>query len=383
MALQPDSQTSFRRGMRDSASPTEYAKDELASLLNGRPSRVGNSIERRNGSRQTHADELNSGADGLGALEYSTATRARHLVVMVGDAWYNSSDDGETWIQIGGASGYATTAWSHVLMRVGAENRVIGANEGDHPISWAGTGDVVELSNWPAGIKHLAVMGDRLWGSDGSINVQGSKVGDPATIATAEGGLFVKCQAHDTDPQIMGIWTHGLVLLVWKRETMGYIEGYGFNTISAQTGERGLSRSVGCIAHRSIAPAGAGGVCWLSERGLEYLPANSLSPELVSSPIQGFMNTIDWEAIRTTPGLPCALWWQIQEEYWCAVPTLGATQNTHIIVFRPAARGRPPAIWIFQGSASIGRYAVRRQRWRPSVHRGFGTVPDTDRQWDS
>ena len=144
-------------------------------------------------------------------------------------------------------------------MRVGAENRVIGTNGGDHPVSWNGVDDVVELDNWPAGIKHVAVMNDRLWGSDDSINVRGSAVGDPATIATAAGGLFVKCQAHDADPQIMGIWTHGLILLVFKRETMGYIEGYGFNTIQAQTGERGISRSVGCVAHRSIAPSGSGG----------------------------------------------------------------------------------------------------------------------------
>ena len=284
--IQSDRQTSFRRGMRDSASPTEYAEDELASLLNGRPSRVGNSVERRGGSRITHEDPLNAGAAGLGVLEYYTAAREQRFVAMIGDTWYFSPDDGETWTAITDANGLGVSPYSTVLMRVGAENRIIGANGGDHPVSWAGAeaGAVVELDNWPGGIKHLAVFNDRLWGSDGTITVIGSKVADPATLLTAEGGLSVKCQAHDDDPEVTAIWTHGVVLLVFKRRSMGYIEGYGFNSISAQTGDRGLSRSVGCIAHRSLAPAGDGGVCWLSERGIEYLPPNALSPILVSSP---------------------------------------------------------------------------------------------------
>ena len=66
------------------------------------------------------------------------------------------------------------------------------------------------------------------------------------------------------------------------------------------------------------------------------------------------MDKIHWEAIRTNPGIPCAVWWQTQEEYWCAVPLDFANQNTHIIVFRPGAKGRPPAIWIFQGQQAVG-----------------------------
>ena len=109
-----------------------------------------------------------------------------------------------------------------------------------------------------------------------------------------------------------------------------------------QTGERGISRSVGLIAHRSLAPAGDGGVCWLSERGLEYMAPGALGPQLVSQPIQGFMDTIDYVGIQSAPGLPCAIWWRGREEYWVAVPSGNATQNTHIIVFRPPTAQRPP-----------------------------------------
>ena len=79
-----------------------------------------------------------------------------------------------------------------------------------------------------ANIKHLAVFNDRLYGSDGTITVRGSKVADPSVLATADGGLSIQCQAHDDDPEITGIWTHGVVLLVFKRRSMGYIEGFGF-----------------------------------------------------------------------------------------------------------------------------------------------------------
>ena len=348
MILDREAQTSFARGMRDSAAPTEYAKDELASLLNGRPSRVGNSIRRRGGSLRTHSVALNGGQPGYGAIELYTAARDQRLVVVAGGKWYESSDQGESWTEIASATGYGALAWKFVIMRVGAENRVLGANGGDHPVSWNGAGAVTELTEWPAGIKHLAVMNDRLYGSDGSITVIGSKVGDPATLATAEGGLNVKCQSHDGDPEVTGLWTHGLIMLAFKRGSVGYLDGYGFNTLQVQSGARGLSRSVGCIAHRSIAPAGDGGVCWLSERGVEYLAPGSLSPVLVSGAIQGFMDTLDLAGIRSNPGLPCAIWWQRAEEYWLAVPSANATQNTHIIVFRPPlGRQRPPALWLF------------------------------------
>ncbi|MCY3678750.1 MAG: hypothetical protein OXH66_14375 [Gemmatimonadetes bacterium] len=354
--LQVDRQNSFARGMRDSAAPTEYAPDEVETLLNGRPSRVGNSIEPRGGSKRTHAAEINDGEDGLGAIEYRAANRTQHFVVVVGNTWYHSTDQGETWTAIAGATNYQPHPWSLVLMRVGAENRVIGANGGvaTKPVSWNGDGAVTTLDNWPNGIRHLAVFNDRLFGSDGTITVLGSKVSDPSTLDTEDGGLSIQCQAHDDDPEITGLWTHGVVLLVFKRRSMGYIEGFGFNTISVQTGDRGLSRSVGCIAHRSIAPAGDGGVCWLSDRGVEYLPPGGLSPQLVSQPIQAFMDTIDYAGIASNPGLPCALWWQRREEYWLAVPSGSATENTHIICFRPGNANRPHAVWLFQSALVTG-----------------------------
>ena len=64
------------------------------------------------------------------------------------------------------------------------------------------------------------------------------------------------------------------------------------------------------------------------------------------------MDTIDWQLIRSQPGIPCALWWQTREEYWLSIPSGSTTVNTHIIVFRPPAEGRPPAIWLFQGQSS-------------------------------
>ena len=354
MQLQVDRQNSFGRGMRDSAAPTEYAIDEVALLLNGRPSRVGKSLVPRGGSRRTHPTALNGGAQGYGAIEYANAARQRHYVVMVGAKWYKSTDEGATWSEIGLPTGAAVGYWSLQLMRVGGQNRIIGANGGPDPVSWAGSGAAIALSNWPTGIRHLAVFNDRLYGTDGSITVLGSKVDDPATIATASGGLSVRCQAHDDDPEITGLWVHGQVLLVFKRRSMGYLDGFGYNTITVQTGDRGLSRSVGCIAHRTIAPAGDGGVCWLSERGIEYLGPGSLSPILVSAPLQGFMDDIGFAGIRDAPGLPCGLWWERREEYWLAAPTQGVVQNTHIVVFRPPSATRPPALWLYQGADAMG-----------------------------
>ena len=340
--------------MRDSAAPTEYAVDEVALLLNGRPSRVGNSLTPRGGSKRTHAAALNAGAQGYGAIEYRTAARGQRLIAIAGTKWYQSADGGATWVELMTPDGIAADYWQLRLMRVGAHNLVLGANGGRNVVSWNGAGAVAALADWPEGTRHLAVFNDRLWGTDGTITVLGSKVGEPGTLATAEGGLSVRCQSHDDDPEITALWVHGQILLVFKRRSMGYLDGFGFNTITVQTGDRGLSRSVGCIAPRTLAPAGDGGVCWLSERGIEYLGPGSLSPVLVSSPLQGFMDAIGFEIIRETPGLPCGLWWERREEYWLAAPTVGVTQNTHIVVFRPPSLTRPPALWLYQGARATG-----------------------------
>ena len=338
--------------MRDSAAPTEYKRSEVELLLNGRPSRVGNSIEPRLGSRRTHENPINGDKRGWGAVEFANEARDLAIIAAVGDKWFLSDDSGQNWAAVPGAVNLDEAPWSFVRMRLaGAKgtpvNAVIGAN-GDKPLLYNGEGSVAELSQWPDGTKYMAVFNDRLYGTDGSILVYGSAVADPGELRSGPGGLVVRCQSHDDDPEVTGLWAHGVVLLVFKRRSMGYIEGFGYQTIQVQTGERGLSRSVGCIAYRSIAPAGDGGVCWLSDRGIEYLAPGSLAPQLVSSPIQRFMDSLSWDRIRTETALPVAMWWQSKEEYWLSVPAGGANLNTHVIVFRPPARGRPAALWLHQ-----------------------------------
>ena len=377
--LTADQQSSFARGMRDSAAPTEYRGDEVELLFNGRPSRVGNSLSPRRGSKRLHPhaflDEDDNALRGYGSREFATTARKLGIIAAVGSAWRVSEDQGATWGKVETDSttlgvldpddgkryleNLPQKPWSFVLMRLGGTtgtgvNAIIGAN-GGKPILWEGPGTKAkELTSWPTGTKFMAVFNDRLYGSAGGIHVYGSRVAVPGELSSGKGGIVVRAQSHDDDPEITGLWTHGVVLLVFKRRSVGYIEGFGYQTIQVQSGERGLSRSVGCIAYRSIAPAGDGGVCWLSDRGIEYMAPGTLAPQLVSSPIQGFMDEINWDAVRTEEALPTAMWWQSAEEYWLAVPTGGSSLNTHVIVFRPPGANRPPALWIHQQAQEGG-----------------------------
>ena len=341
--LARETQVTFARGMNDTAAPSEYLPDECELLLNGRVSFDGQTVERRGGSEKLHASALDSGSDIYGAIEYHKANGTQQLIVFSGDKMYTSENGGSTWSQQ--ATGLTEAYWSLVIMREGANNVLCCSNGGTNSYQWNGTAWAT-ISNIPNNVKYLAVFGNRLWATGHSgIDVVASKVGDIDTWATPD-GLLVKAQTHDGDPEITGLFQLGSVLLVFKRESTGYIEGYGFNTLEVEAGARGISRSVGCVAHRTIRAVGDQSVCWLSKRGIEqYQIGGQIT--LVTRPIQNFMDGINWSALNGSPGLPTALYWPQKHEYICAVP-VATSINDYMIGYRPPSAERPPALMLHQ-----------------------------------
>ena len=342
-----EQQLTFARGMNDTAAPIEYQEDECELLQNGRVSFDGQTVQRRGGSEKTPASALNSGGDGYGAIEYYTAAGAQQLVVFMGDKMYTSTDEGGTWTQR--ATGLTEAFWSLVIMREGSANVLCAANGGTNSYQWNGSAWST-IANIPNNVKYLAVHGNRLWASGHSgIDVVASKVGDIDTWATPD-GLMVKAQTHDGDPTITGLYQLGPVLMVFKSESTGYIEGYGFNTLEVEAGSRGISRSVGCMAPRSIQAVGNQGVCWLSKRGLEhYQMGGVITP--VSRSIQKFIAGVNWSQIASTPASTTAIWWPQKHEYWCSLP-VSSSQNDYMIGYRPGTEARPPALMLHRYAAT-------------------------------
>ena len=233
-----EQQLSFARGMNDTATPTEYRPDECELLHNGRISFDGQTVRRRGGSVKTHSAALNSAGVCYGAIEYHTAAGVQQLVVFIDDKAYTSTDEGVTWTEQ--ATGLTTGYWSLVIMRQGSANVLCAANGGTNSYQWNGT-TWATISNIPNDVKYLAVFNNRLWAAGhAGITVVASKVGDLEVYATPD-GLSVQAQTHDGDTEMTGLYQLGTVLLAFKEESCGYIEGFGFNTLEVEAGARGIS----------------------------------------------------------------------------------------------------------------------------------------------
>jgi hypothetical protein len=349
MQAQAEQQVSFARGMQDSAAPTEFRKDEVELLLNGRVSFIGNSIDRRKGSAKTHASALNSGAQCYGAAEFFTAAGAQQLCAFIGDKFYFSVNEGLTWTNPSGATSLSTAYWDIAQMRVGVANLLICTNGSTNIYKWDGT-TWGTLSNEPANAKFCAVFNDRLYVAGHSgVTVAASSPGDPDTWASPD-GYTVEVTTHDGEQELTGLYQMGTVLLAFKRESTSYLEGFGFATLEVEAGGRGLSRSTGCLAFRSIAQVGEQGVCWLSERGFEFYQLGG-QIQLVSRPIQSFLDTLAWTNIKNGQGIPSALYWPQKNEYWCGLPA-ASSQNDYVFRWRPPTATTPACIMLDKHVAS-------------------------------
>lgn len=362
MQLAREVAASFAGGASDSLAPDEYAADQAQVMLNFAPSKLGHVARYVRGLRQLSIAHHFDPADEtvcFGAIEFYTAAGVRQIIASwgglnVGSALFLSTDGGVTFAPITGGAALEDDYWSFAIYREGSNNILAMANGGASAYQWNGSA-LSAISNIPSGTKYLAVMGDRLIAAGGDgVTVAASKVGDIDNgYGATDGGYTVKATTHDGDTEITGLFTLGSTLLVFKRKSVGYVEGFGYQTLQVEAGARGLSRSVGCVAHRSIAPCGDQGVMWLSERGFEFYSPGGVV-QLASVQQQRFIDRINYAAVRAFPGLPASVWDAGRHEYVCAVPVsvgigdsvIGQYRNTWSYVFRPPTGDRRAAAYM-------------------------------------
>lgn len=342
MRMSTEAMASFARGMNDSASATAYRADECALLMNGRVSPEGTARVRA-GSRRAHVVALNAGAQGYGGTEFTTTAGAVQWIVFVGNKAFRSTDEGATWAEI--ATALRTDYWSFTVLPIGGVTTLICANGGASVYTWDGT-TWATLAGVPAGVRYVASYGRRLWiaGHNGIV-LQASEIDVPGDFNTVQGALYLQVQAGEGNA-ITGLFELGSRLLVFKRGSVATVDGFGSDDLQVQAGATGLSRSVGCIAPRTIQAVGDDGVMWLSERGLEYYASGSGMRQMATS-LRAFFEGVGWGNIAANPGTPCALYLPELNEYRCSLPTYSARND------------RTVRVNLSTGAVSLDRHAPR------------------------
>ncbi len=387
--LRSEFTASFERGYVADTSATRFPANAVASLLNARVE-ADATLSRREGTRRKHPDALIPGAP-YGAIVFTIADGTDQMLAFVGTRAYLSEDLGETWDDVtpettpGECEGapvslLSTGYYSFATMRVGTTPYLFCANGADEVWRW--DGDAFDaLPNVPTGVQYLAVFNDRLWVTGHSgILVQASKIADPETW-TSPDGITVQMQTHDADVPT-GMYQIGPHLLIFERTATSLIDGYGEQTIVVQAGATGISRSVGCIAFRTIAGIGDSSVCWLSERGIEmYTPGQGVT--LLSRYIQQLFDEIDRNEIKENPGRPTACYDEQRQEYHLAVPTDG-DQNVRTIVMSLRHRGNnwlgAPSVDQFSEEADVDRVylAPNEEGYLDAAESGYTFAADAD-----
>jgi hypothetical protein len=361
--LMEEATVSFLSGQNDAAPATSYRPDEAATLLNYRITPEGEA-EVRGGSKRTHATALNSGAQGWGGIAFQPSSGTAQWVVFVGDSAYYSTDEGANWTLI--ASALRQDYWDFATMTHGGTSYLYCANGSTTLYRWDGA-TWSTVTGPTTGCTRLEVHNERLWTTNG-VNVYASKAGDPSVWAAPD-GVVVPFNTHDGDDRVTALYAVGPWLLVFKRKSFGYVEGYGNADVISNAGSRGLSRDVGCIAFRSLVAIGGGGLMWMSRRGFEfYVPGGQ--PTLVSRSVETFLRDINWSDIEANEGIPTAYFYPAKLTYECELPGV-TTQNDQTFVYRIPSPDRPGAASIFDSASASGDTV--------SVVDGFLTLGGGDR----
>jgi hypothetical protein len=322
--------TNFAGGVNDSAAATAFGDTEVSAIVNGRIMPDG-TVRTRGGSQRLHSSTLTG--QGYGGTRFTTANGTVQWLAFVGSRLLRSTDNGRTWTET--ATSLREDYWSLTTISVGGDNYLYAANGGTNVYSWDGTTWGAEGS-FPAGVKYLCTFNERIYyaGHDGN-EVVGTAIGDP-TDHTAPDAVILQIQTHDGDNAITGLYQFGSNLLVFKRNSTNIVDGYGNSDIIVAAGAKGISRSVGCVAFRTIVAADSMGVLWLSERGVELYSGGQI--QLLSGRVRRFTESVSWASIIEASGVPVAVYVPRMHIYRCSIPT-GYDRNNRIMDVHMASGG--------------------------------------------
>lgn len=324
-------------GMNDSAVSTDdYGPGEIMYLANARVVESGG-IEGVYGYQRLLRSSTLSAPSALGTgvgrqvVAFTTAGGTKYFIAFQGTKAYRAStSDLTSWSEI--ATGLTSAWWSTATFRSGSTNYLLAVNGTDR-ITYDGT-TWATWTNCPSGAKYVVTANDRAWVSGHSGNtVQASKVNDHTTFTTgSSGGLSLVVQTYDGDDAVTALGVLGAQIVVGKSLSTAIIDGYGAVDLLVAAGARGASRSVGCIAGRTMVPVGDHGLAWLSSRGIELWRGPGSQIEQIGKGTRRHLDAqLRLSAFKSDRGLAHACWYEHRNELWMTVPLSSSTWRTHII----------------------------------------------------
>lgn len=202
------------------------------------------------GHSKIQTTAINSGATVQGMIDFTS--QSNKLVGVVGDKIYDDLTQVTPTDITGGLTVSSTLQVDFQEYVLGSTKIVIGTNGTDAPFKWTGSGNASALGGSPPSGKWIEYFNNYIFLSNTSSNAERayfSGLSDPETWDTTN-------DFFTFDNEITGMKTFGRQLVVFKRDSIGIISGFG--RASWQKVDQHV-RGVGCAAGHSIVNARLGG----------------------------------------------------------------------------------------------------------------------------
>ncbi len=202
-------------------------------------------LTRTPGFVRAHSSALNSGATGLGGINFRNDSN--NLVCVYGNKIYEDCST-TTPVDITGA--YSLSATERVQFyeyKEGATKYIIGAQKGTAPFKWTGSGNIAALGGSPPSCKWVVGYNRFVWvanAPDAENRVYWSDLTNPESWDTTD--------RYAAFPQnVTGLAAFGGDLYVFMPDRVGKITGFGSDTFTFLTD---YITTIGCISGYTVKP---------------------------------------------------------------------------------------------------------------------------------
>ncbi len=246
MSRVSDSWFDWRGGVNTTYSPDALDKSEVRRASNVILNQFG-SLIKRGGSQRVHGTVLNSSTKVLGGCQWDNPSQASELVAICNADLFHKALGDANYTKIDCAIS-TTQRVFFAPYRVGGVNRLYFA-DGGLLNKFTATTVTENIANSPSA-TYLKVYKERMFAADGTSRIYWSKIADPETWTSPDGGSS-PVDTYDNDP-IVGMETCGSSLLIFKHNSIARFTGTENTTIEIDKDTEGVSKGIGCIAPGTI-----------------------------------------------------------------------------------------------------------------------------------
>ena len=297
----------WRGGVNASYSPDALDKSEVVSAQNARMTTFG-ALTKRAGTQRIHDTVLQSSTKVLGLCQWDNPSQTAELVAICNGNLKYKTLAAADYTNVAGTLN-TTNRMIFQPYRVSGTNRLYFA-DGGLLNKWTATSLTENISGTPSA-KFIRVYKERMFASDGTQTIYWSKVADPETWTTPDGGQ-ANVDTYDAEG-ITGLAVNGSSLLIFKEDSIARFTGVSNEEIEIDKDTEGVSPNVGCIAPGTIVEVDDF-VFFLSDRG-PYIASES-GVKWVGKKILNELS--EWD--KTNWSLAWAVHNKDRREVWLFVP---------------------------------------------------------------